>query len=288
MSRCIVGRVGAQSVTVKLQTTTIKRCCLREIRVTRFFQKKSSTTTNITMPLLTLKIKAITSALPAEQFSKAYPMKLPLEHIQNKKRAVAIGVIAVVILAIIIALCATQCSANTASTSASSAASTSASTSKSASASSSSSASVAASDSTSKETEAGEETTSSESSASQSQNQNSSSASDSSSDSNTSSYSGSGDTNQSENSEQTHVHDWVWVSNVVTVVDRDAYDEFVRWATWCNKCNCEVDNEHTWDMMEKGEYGHSLFSKEIYEHHDAVTHTEDQGYYQCSSCGATQ
>ena len=89
-----------------------------------------------------------------------------------------------------------------------------------------------------------------------------------------------------------HEHSWVWVPNVVTVVDREAYDEPVyKGVTWCSVCNIEVSDYHNKEMMLAGNYGHSLFTKEVvdyYIHHDAETHTEDHGYYQCSGCGATK
>ena len=79
---------------------------------------------------------------------------------------------------------------------------------------------------------------------------------------------------------------------MVTIVDQDAYDEpKYRWATWCNKCNCEVSDSHNEEMIMADKYGHSLGDKQVldyYEHYDAVTHDEDQGYYQCSTCGAIQ
>ena len=79
---------------------------------------------------------------------------------------------------------------------------------------------------------------------------------------------------------------------MVTIVDKDAYDEpKYRWAVWCNICDCEVSVKHTGDMSKAGEKGHTLGEKQVidyYEHYDAVTHDEDQGYYQCSTCGAIQ
>ena len=89
-----------------------------------------------------------------------------------------------------------------------------------------------------------------------------------------------------------HEHSWAWVPNVVTIIDREAYDEPVyRGARWCSVCDKEVPNSHTEDMGLQGNYGHSLFTKKVvdyYIHHDAETHTEDHGYYQCSGCGATK
>ena len=104
--------------------------------------------------------------------------------------------------------------------------------------------------------------------------------------------SGSSSGNTGSSNTPVHEHSWVWVPNVVTIVDREAYDEPVyRAAVWFNKCNCEVSFNHNEEMMLKGEGGHTLFGKEVvdyYIHHDAETHTEDHGYYQCSGCGATK
>ena len=104
--------------------------------------------------------------------------------------------------------------------------------------------------------------------------------------------SGSSSGNTGSSNTPVHEHSWVWVPNVVTIVDREAYDEPVyRAAVWCNKCNCEVSFNHNEEMMLKGEGGHTLFGKEVvdyYIHHDAETHTEDHGYYQCPGCGATK
>ena len=104
--------------------------------------------------------------------------------------------------------------------------------------------------------------------------------------------SGSNSGNSGGSNTPVHEHSWVWVPNVVTIVDREAYDEPVyKWVNWCSKCDCEVPITHTEDMGLQGNYGHSLGDKKVvdyYIHHDAETHTEDHGYYQCSGCGATK
>ena len=88
-----------------------------------------------------------------------------------------------------------------------------------------------------------------------------------------------------------HEHSWEWVPQWVDVVHREAYDEPVyRWATWCHKCGCEVDDCHGEEMILQGEKGHTLTDKQVldhYVHHDAETHQEDHGYYRCSTCGET-
>ena len=107
-----------------------------------------------------------------------------------------------------------------------------------------------------------------------------------------SSSASSGGSNTSTDTTPTHEHNWVWVSNVVTITDTEAYDEPVYgWVDWCPVCNCQVSAEHGGEMMLKGEDNHTLTEKRVitgYTHHDAVTHTEDHGYYQCSTCGLTK
>ena len=89
-----------------------------------------------------------------------------------------------------------------------------------------------------------------------------------------------------------HEHTWAWVSNMVTVVDQDAWDEPVyEWVDWCPTCGCQVPYTHSEDMALKGDYRHPLTERQVVTHsihHDAVTHQEDQGAYQCSGCGAWQ
>lgn len=89
-----------------------------------------------------------------------------------------------------------------------------------------------------------------------------------------------------------HSHSWVWVPDYVTVVDEDAWDEPVyRAAYWCPKCNCEVSLSHNEEMLNQEQFGHSITSRQVIDyciHHDAITHTEDRGHYECSGCGAWQ
>ena len=206
----------------------------------------------------------------------------------DKRTLIAICVAVVVVLVIVIVLCLTQCSSNSQSQNVSTQTTTTTTqTNK-----------TTKKDTTTSKTEDSstdddEETSTSSEDASSASGESTSNSAQSSSSNGGGSYSNSGSSSpQTSSSEQSHEHTWVWVSNVVTVTDQEAYDEPVyRWATWCNKCNCEVDNEHTGDMAEQGQYGHSLGDMQVldhYEHHDAVTHTEDQGYYKCSSCGAIQ
>ena len=206
----------------------------------------------------------------------------------DKRTLIAICVVIVVVLVIIIALCLTQCSSNSQSQDASAPTTTTTTqTNK----------STKKADTTSKtedsSTEDEEETSNSLEDTSSAGGENTSSSTHSSNSNGGNSYSSSGSSSsQASSSEPVHEHTWVWVSNVVTITDQEAYDEPVyRGARWCTKCNCEVPNSHNEEMLIAGNTGHSLFSKEVldhYEHHDAVTHTEDQGYYQCSSCGAIQ
>ena len=109
-----------------------------------------------------------------------------------------------------------------------------------------------------------------------------------------------------------HTHNWVdrteqrWVSNPVQVVVQEAYDEPIYGYvshTYCNLCGAMIDNDHLHidkhldadgDVVD----GYSttvMSSKEItgYNHHDAVTETQDQGHWEtvtagkvCSTCGA--
>ena len=209
--------------------------------------------------------------------------------LSDKRTLIAICVVIVVVLVIIIALCLTQCSSNSQSQKVSTQTTTTTTT--------QTNKSTKKADKSSKtedsSTEADVETSNSSEETSSSSDESTSSSTQSSSSNGGGSYSNSGSgSSQTSSSEPVHEHTWVWVSNVVTVTDQEAYDEPVyRWATWCNKCNCEVSDYHTFDMADQGEYGHSLGDMQVldhYEHHDAVTHTEDQGYYQCSSCGAIQ
>lgn len=89
-----------------------------------------------------------------------------------------------------------------------------------------------------------------------------------------------------------HSHSWVWVSDYVTVVDEDAWDEPVYASVpWCPKCDCQVSKSHIEETMMAGQQGHSIGYKEVQTgtiHHDAVTHTEDRGHYECSGCRAWQ
>ena len=208
--------------------------------------------------------------------------------LSDKRTLIAICVVVVVVLVIIIALCLTQCSSSNQSQNAPTQTTTTITqtnkpTKK----------ETTASKTEDSSTEDEEEvSTSSEDASSASDESTSNSAQSSSSNGGGTYYNSGSSSSQASSSEQSHEHTWVWVSNVVTITDQEAYDEPVyRWATWCNICNCEVSDRHTADMARQGEKGHTLGDMQVldhYEHHDAVTHTEDQGYYQCSSCGAIQ
>ena len=84
---------------------------------------------------------------------------------------------------------------------------------------------------------------------------------------------------------------WSWHANPVIVVDQDAWDEPIcEWVYWCTKCQCEVPYSHSEDMFVQGNGHHSIAEKQIQTgavHHDAVTHEEDRGWYECS-CGDTR
>lgn len=89
-----------------------------------------------------------------------------------------------------------------------------------------------------------------------------------------------------------HEHSWVWVPNWVTVVDQEAWDEPVYvWVDWCPTCGCQVPYTHTEDTALSTGMGHSTTERQVidhYDHHDAITHEEDHGAYQCDQCGAWQ
>lgn len=107
-----------------------------------------------------------------------------------------------------------------------------------------------------------------------------------------------------------HKHSWEpvykkkWVENWVTVTDEAAWDEPIyAKVDVCNKCGTQFESSseaaaHREEYALKGEGGHSSYGKKVQvgtKHHDAVTHQEDQGYYEkvktgekCSGCGQTR
>ena len=101
-----------------------------------------------------------------------------------------------------------------------------------------------------------------------------------------------------------HTHNWVadteqvWHANVVTVTDEPAWDEPIYENH--SFCSCGVDvtldpGSHR-NGCPNGGGGRSKAPVQVgTQHHDAVTHTEDQGWYEtvttgyhCSGCGATK
>ena len=105
-----------------------------------------------------------------------------------------------------------------------------------------------------------------------------------------------------------HTHNWVadteqvWHANVVTVTDEPAWDEpTYENHTFCSSCGMDltaagVGVARHLDSCPSG--GGGCYTNRVQTgsvHHDAVTHTEDQGYYEtvttgyhCSGCGATK
>ncbi len=112
-------------------------------------------------------------------------------------------------------------------------------------------------------------------------------------------------TPSTEPAKPTHTHDWVsmteqhWISNIVTVVDQPAYDEQVKQGSHilCS-CGFTCGNNAEWsehNMNNGATHSYSVVPNYATIHHDAVTHTEDQGHYEtvivgyrCSGCGATK
>ncbi len=102
-----------------------------------------------------------------------------------------------------------------------------------------------------------------------------------------------------------HEHSWQpvtekrWVENWVTVTDQAAWDEAIpgRTVLLCNQCGGTFDSNSAAADHIDDNVGHSVGTTRepsTYKHHDAVTHQEDQGYYetvtvgQKCSCGATK
>ena len=85
----------------------------------------------------------------------------------------------------------------------------------------------------------------------------------------------------------------VWVPNIVTVVDREAYDEEVNTGEVYYVCSdgyiaySDADlKTHEIAMIKAGTpISYSVQVKTTTVHHDAVTHTEDQGHYEAKSTG---
>lgn len=105
-------------------------------------------------------------------------------------------------------------------------------------------------------------------------------------------------------SQPSHTHSWSaitekrWVSNIVTIVDQEAYDEQVKQGSYV-LCSCGFTcstgpewSEH--NMNNGATHTYSVVPKYVTVHHDAITHTEDHGYYDTittgykCSCGATK
>ena len=123
--------------------------------------------------------------------------------------------------------------------------------------------------------------------------------------------SGSGKAAPAPEKKPAHEHSWQpvtekrWVENWVTVTDQAAWDEEIPGAKYlvCNGCGKTFSTSgaasaHSEDMLVNyGEGGHSsttAYEPSTYKHHDAVTHQEDQGYYETvttghkCSCGAAK
>lgn len=126
-----------------------------------------------------------------------------------------------------------------------------------------------------------------------------------------SSSSSSGNTSSSSpggSSKPAHEHDWQpvtdkqWVSNMVTVTDKAAWDEPVYESVHECKCGETFSSNseaaaHTEQYAIQGIGGHSsrVVKKQVDTiHHEAETHQEDQGHYETvttgykCSCGATK